>query len=201
MPSFVRPLPRDYGPIRLLTYVNARRAACGLPEPARTRVPASMRSPRFRTKDVSTCMGSLTARGPSPASQYAGVDAAFSSAERDRHLGIRPVSQLNIQPVVSPVNASRRPSRDAAHHSGPGRLARPFPVGDLHLPSFASFPGALCIGSNAAVGSYAEHVGEAPESRRIATLRPRRRSAKSRHSLSTCAGLNFAGPWPAFEVF
>jgi hypothetical protein len=27
------------------------------------------------------------------------------------HLGIRPVSQLNTWPVVSPVNASRRPSR------------------------------------------------------------------------------------------
>jgi hypothetical protein len=66
-------------------------------------------------------------------------DVAFSSTERDRHFGIRPVSQLNTQPVVSPVNASRRPSRDAAHHSGPGRLARPYPVEDLHLLSFASF--------------------------------------------------------------
>ena len=28
---------------------------------------------------------------------------------------LRPVSQLNTWPVVSPVNASRRPSRDAAH--------------------------------------------------------------------------------------
>ena len=42
---------------------------------------------------------------------------------RDRHLGIRPVSQLNTWPVVALVNASRRPSRDAAHHSGSGRLA------------------------------------------------------------------------------
>src|SRR6266403_6362699 len=32
-------------------------------------------------------------------------------SELDRHLGIRPVSQLNTQPVVSPVNASRLPSR------------------------------------------------------------------------------------------
>ena len=38
-------------------------------------------------------------------------DVAFSSPERDRHLGIRPVSQLNTWPVVSPVNASRLPSR------------------------------------------------------------------------------------------
>jgi hypothetical protein len=40
---------------------------------------------------------------------------------------VRCVSQLNTWPVVSPVNASRRPSRDAAHHSGSGRLARPSP--------------------------------------------------------------------------
>src|SRR6266852_5875827 len=33
------------------------------------------------------------------------------STELDRHLGIRPVSQLNTRPVVSPVNASRLPSR------------------------------------------------------------------------------------------
>lgn len=32
------------------------------------------------------------------------------------------------------------------HHSGPGRLARPYPVEDLHLLSFASFPGALRVG-------------------------------------------------------
>src|SRR5258708_2643261 len=56
-------------------------------------------------------------------------DVAFSSTEGGRHLGIRPGSQLNTWPVVSPVNASRRPSRDAAHHSGSGRLARPSPWG------------------------------------------------------------------------
>ena len=36
------------------------------------------------------------------------------------------------------MNASRRPSRDAAHHSGSGRLAIPYPVKDLHLLFFAS---------------------------------------------------------------
>src|SRR5262249_9318567 len=72
--------------------------------------------------------------------QYAMGDVAFSSAERDRHLGIRPVSQLNTWPVVSPVNASRRPSRDAAHHSGLGRLARPFPWG-----TFTSYSLPACL--------------------------------------------------------
>ena len=33
------------------------------------------------------------------------------------------VSQLNTQRMVSPVNASRQPSRTAAYHSGPERLA------------------------------------------------------------------------------
>ena len=39
-------------------------------------------------------------------------------------------------------------SRNLVHHSGPGRLARPYPVEDLHLLSFASFPGALANGSS-----------------------------------------------------
>jgi hypothetical protein len=51
-----------------------------------------------------------------------------------------PVSQLNTQPMVSPVNASRQTSRAAAHHSGSGRLARPYPAKDFHLLSFASLP-------------------------------------------------------------
>ncbi len=139
LPSFVRSLLRYYGPVRLLTRVHVQRTALHLPEPARTEVRARMRPPRFRTKDVSTCMGSPTAQGPSHTGLFlVWDDVAFSSAERDRHLGIRPVSQLNTQPMVSPVNASRQPSRAAAHHSGPGRPARPYPVEDFHLLSFAS---------------------------------------------------------------
>jgi hypothetical protein len=95
--------------------------------PARVR--ARMRPPRFRAKNFSTCTRSPTARGSPHPSRYAMGDVAFSSPERDRHLGIGPVSQLNTWPVVSPVNASRRPSRDAAHHSGSGWLARPSPWG------------------------------------------------------------------------
>src|SRR2546423_13851901 len=47
---------------------------------------------------------------------------------------LEPFSQLNTWPVVSPVNASRRPSRDAAHHSGSGRMASPYPMGGLSPP-------------------------------------------------------------------
>ena len=75
-------------------------------------------------------------------------DVAFPSAERDRHLGIRPVSQLNTRPVVAPVNASRRPSRDAAHHSGSRRLARPYRVKDFHLLFFASLSWRTLLGIN-----------------------------------------------------
>ena len=63
-------------------------------------------------------------------------DVAFSPPERDRHLGLWPLSQLNTQPTVSPVNASRLPSRTTAHHSGTRRLAKPYLVGDLHLLIF-----------------------------------------------------------------
>ena len=68
----------------------------------------------------------------------------------DWHLGIRPVSRLNTQPMVSPVNASRRSSRDGAHHSGPERLAKPYSAEDFHLLSFASLPGARGLGSSTA---------------------------------------------------
>src|SRR5712692_10955925 len=107
---FVRPLHGYYNLVRLLIRVHAHRSAFAFMSrsgmPCRTR----MRPPRFRTKDVSTCMGSPTARGP-PTQAIARVWYAFSSAERDRHLEIRPVSQLDTQPMVSPVNASRLPSR------------------------------------------------------------------------------------------
>ena len=63
---------------------------------------------------------------------------AFSSPARDQHLKIRPVSQLYTQPMASPVNASRLPSRTAAHHSGPKPLAKRYSVKDFHLLSFAS---------------------------------------------------------------
>src|ERR1700690_2670031 len=105
-----------------------------------------MRPPRFRAKNFSTCTRSPTARGSSYASNSPWDDVAFSSTERDRHLGIRPVSQLNTWPVVSPVNASRRPSRDAAHHSGSGRMASPYPMGDFHLLFFASFLAHSALG-------------------------------------------------------
>src|ERR1700682_6497398 len=108
---FVRPLLGYYDPVRILIRVHVHRSAVAFMNrpglPVRTR----MRLPRFRAKNFSTCTRSPTARGSSHASHSPWDDVAFSSSERDRHLGIGPVSQLNTWPVVSPVNASRLPSR------------------------------------------------------------------------------------------
>src|SRR5262245_16036836 len=68
---------------------------------------------------------------------------------------------LNTWLVVSHVNASRRPSRDAVHHSRSWLLARPYPVKDSHLPFFASFPGALSLGSFASL-PHAQDVRSSP---------------------------------------
>ncbi len=58
-------------------------------------------------------MGSATARGSSSASHLRGEDVAFRPTVRRQHLEIRPVSLLDTQPVISPVNASSWPSRAA----------------------------------------------------------------------------------------
>src|SRR5207244_9615985 len=93
-----RPLLRYYDPVRILIRVHVHRSAVAFMNrpglPVRTR----MRLPRFRAKNFSTCTRSPTARGSSHASHSPWDDVAFSSTEGDRHLGIRPVSQLNTWP-------------------------------------------------------------------------------------------------------
>jgi hypothetical protein len=98
--------------------------------PLRTR----MRSPSFRAKNFSTCTRSPTARGSSHASLYVMGRCCLLVSELDRHLEIGPVSQLNTWPVVSPVNASRRPSRDAVHHLGSGAVGYSLPHGGPSPP-------------------------------------------------------------------
>jgi hypothetical protein len=83
-------------------------------------------------------MGSPTARGPSHARRLSHEMMLPSRQAKGIGTSEMPVSQLNTQPMVSPVNASRQTSRSAAHHSGPERLARPYSAGDFHLLSFAS---------------------------------------------------------------
>ena len=84
------------------------------------------------------------ATGASPATGPA-VSALPPNRRHDRHLGPRPISQLNTWPVVScerftSALAGRRASL------GVGRMASPYPMGDFHLLFFASLPGALRVG-------------------------------------------------------
>ena len=81
---------------------------------------------------VSDCARSI------PCSPSNARDNVAFSSEKWISTSERPVSQLNTQPIVSPVNASRLSSRAAAHHSGPKRLAKPYFVENFHLLSFAS---------------------------------------------------------------
>src|SRR6202051_4545764 len=75
-------------------------------------------------------------------------DVAFSSTEGDRHLGIRPVSQLNTWPVASPVNASRLPSRAEPRASlGVGAAGSAFFLGGFHLLFFFSFLAHVAVGT------------------------------------------------------
>src|SRR5215468_2636639 len=69
---FVRLLHRSYYLVRLLIRVHAHRSAVAFMSRSGVPLRTRMRSPSFRTKDVSTCMGSATARGSSSASHCAG---------------------------------------------------------------------------------------------------------------------------------
>src|SRR5205807_9529391 len=120
----------------------------------------------FLEKNLSTRARSRTARSSCPASHSAYDDVAFSSTVGVRHLGIRPVSQLNTWPVFAPVIASRRPSRDAAHHSGSGRMAGPYPMGDFTSFSLPAFLAHSAAGPKAEVAPVAPDVPSTPESRR-----------------------------------
>jgi len=76
-------------------------------------------------------------------------DVAFSLTEGDRHPGIRPVSQLNTWPVVSPVNASRLPSRavskSAAAFSGYRQANLRFAPA-INFPASPSDQPPTCVG-------------------------------------------------------
>jgi hypothetical protein len=65
-------LHRYYAAVRLLIRVHAHRSALAFMSRPGMPVRARVRSPRFRTKDVATCMGSPTARGSSSPSHSGG---------------------------------------------------------------------------------------------------------------------------------
>ena len=60
----------------------------------------------------------------------------------------------------SPVNASRRPSRDAAHHSGSGRLTKPSPWGTSTSYSLPAFLAHSEMGQNRNMSSAVHPVAD-----------------------------------------
>ena len=108
-----------YAAVQLLTCVHAHRSAVAFM--GRSDVPPDTDEvSQVPTKGRLHVHGSSTARGPSSASHLRGEDVAFRPTARRQHPEIRPVSQLNTQPVVSPVNASSWPSRAALASLGAG---------------------------------------------------------------------------------
>src|ERR1700680_4118279 len=96
--------------IRLLIRVHARRAAFAFPSrpgtsPGTDETSQVPRKELLHVHKVSDCARFC------PCKPIRHGRCCLLVTELDRHLGIRPVSQLNTWPVVSPVNASRLPSR------------------------------------------------------------------------------------------
>ncbi|SRR6266436_692033 len=110
LPSFVRSLPRYYDLIRLLIRVHTRRTAIAFPSrpgtsPGTGETSQVPHKELLHVRKVSDCARFF------PCKPLRHGRCCLLVSELDRHLGIRPVSQLNTRPVVSPVNASRLPSR------------------------------------------------------------------------------------------
>jgi len=110
LPSIVRSLPRYYDLIRLLIRVHARRTAIAFPSrpgisPGTGETSQIPRKELLHVHKVSDCARFV------PCKPIRHGRCCLLVSELDRHLGIRPVSQLDTRPVVSPVNASRLPSR------------------------------------------------------------------------------------------
>src|SRR3974390_853047 len=95
-----------------------------------------MRPPRFRTKNVSTCTRSPTARGPSSPSHFSA--RMLPSLKRTRSAP-RNSTRFAAQYLARGLPCERFTAGLAtrlAHHSGPRRLAIPYLAEDLHLLFF-----------------------------------------------------------------
>ena len=116
---------------------------CCLHEPVRHALPDTDEASqvpykgRLHVHGVSDC-ARLLIRKP-----FARGGCCLLVSELDRHLGIRPVSQLNTQPVVSPVNASGWPrGQTLCITRGRGGWLGLTPWKTCTSYPFASFPGA-----------------------------------------------------------
>src|SRR6266851_2414272 len=102
--------PRYYGLIRLLIRVHARRTASAFPSRPGTS-PGTGETSQVPHKELHHVREAFDCARFCPCKPIRHGRCCLLVRELDRHLGIRPVSQLNTWPMVSPVNASRLPSR------------------------------------------------------------------------------------------
>ena len=102
---------------------------------------------------------------------YAMVALAATAISLPQGSGLATQYYLELNDiVVSAVNASPQPSRAAAHDSGPGRLARPYPAGDFHPLTWA----VLCWCPTAVARSRSsDHAADTTALPPIADLRAR----------------------------
>jgi hypothetical protein len=98
-------LHRFYAAVRLLTCVHAHRSAVAFMGRSDV-LPDTDEVSQVPTKGCLHVRGVFDCARLLIAKPFQREDVAFSTTARDRRLGIRPVSQLNTQPEVSPVNAS-----------------------------------------------------------------------------------------------
>jgi hypothetical protein len=128
--SFVRRLPRYYGPVRLPTAVHHRIAALAFP--MRPAAP----SPREQPWDLPVPVhgGSAHAEGLRPrgvprelalAPPAVWPSALFNSVGTPKPM----ISRLNTSPARTPVNASPPSLRTTTHDSGPSWVATPSTYG------------------------------------------------------------------------
>jgi len=85
----------------------------------------------------------LRLRGVLRALAIAHPSALPSAMRNDVGTPVALISQLNILPACSPVNASMAASRLAMHDSGPGWFAKPFLCDFSIHYSTPVYPGAL----------------------------------------------------------
>src|SRR4249920_3285670 len=143
----VRPLHRYNSLVRLLIRVHAHRSAFCLHEPVRHALPDTDEASQvpckelLRVRKVSDCARLLHPQAICAGRMLPSRQRTRSAPRNSTRFAARyPARGLPCERFTAALA-----SRNLVHHSGPGRLARPYPVEDLHLLSFASFPGALGI--------------------------------------------------------
>ena len=129
LPGFVRQLLRYSGPVRLPVLVHLGLAPFGFPSrPAAPSAAGEHGTSRFPCEALPGMRGVSDRAGTCDVSPWRRADFAFRIQGR-RRLPEGVISRLNTRPARSPVNASPRPLRAAAHDSRSAWLARPSPYG------------------------------------------------------------------------